>query len=65
MSMSYIRESYGVPARKGGRVTWSPSVGVQMTGIIVGTRAQYLRVRFDGEKVARTLHPTWSIEYHG
>lgn len=64
MSMDYIRHSYGVPAKRGGRVTWWATLGAQAVGTIVGTRGHYLRVRFDGEKRARTLHPTWRIGYH-
>lgn len=64
MSMDYIRHSYGVPARRGGRVTWLNAHDKQMTGTIVGTRGHYLRVRFDGEVRAKTLHPTWQVGYH-
>lgn len=64
MSMDYIRHSYGVPAQRGGRVTWWETLGAQVVGTIVGTRGHYLRVRLDGETRARTLHPTWRIGYH-
>jgi hypothetical protein len=64
VSMEYIRRSYGVPAKRGGRVTWWATLGAQLIGVIVGARGHYLRVRFDGESRTRTLHPTWRIGYH-
>lgn len=64
MSMGYIRHAYGVPAKRGGRVTWWATMGKQLDGTIIGSRGHYLRIRFDGEDKARTLHPTWRIGYH-
>jgi hypothetical protein len=62
MSMAYIRRTYKVPAKRGGRVryTWpSPP----QTGTIVGARGPHLRIRLDGEKHSELYHPTWEIEY--
>ena len=71
MSMDYIRNAYGVPARRGARLLFiggnpdpeSDDKVKTQSGTIVGSRGQYLRVRMDGESRIRTLHPTWRIEY--
>ena len=61
MSIAYIREHYGVPAKVGRRVryTWRG----ERYGTIVGTSGQYLRIRLDGEKRSGLYHPTWEVEY--
>ena len=62
MSMSYIREYYKVPAKRGARIMfthWGKS------GVIVASHNSYLKVRFDGEKITRILHPTWCVKYIG
>ena len=65
MSVDYIRRYYGVPARRGVRVTWWGCMTERkLHGTIVGARGQYLRIRFDDEARARTLHPTWLLAYH-
>ena len=56
--MDYIRKTYGVPAKRGGRVTFCGCPGT-----ITGARYGRLRVRFDGEKDAVPLHPTYNIVY--
>jgi len=71
MSMDYIRRTYSVPATVGARVRFlggcpDPESDAEVKtqeGAIVGARGQYLRVRFDGERRTRTLHPTWRVEY--
>ena len=62
MSMDYIRRAYSVAAKRGGRVRFEND-GDTRDGVIVGARGAYLRVRFDGERKPRTLHPTWRVEY--
>ena len=62
MSMKYIRDYYGVPAKRGARVRYFDGVN-EFFGVIVGSRGSLLRVRFDGEKGASLLHPTWWVEY--
>jgi hypothetical protein len=65
MSMDYIRRSYGVPAKRGARVTWwACMTDRQVQGTIVGARGHYLRIRLDDEARTRTLHPTWRLGYH-
>lgn len=49
--MEYIRRSYGVPARRGGRIKYMG----KKTGIILSSRYGRLRVRFDGEKKTSIL----------
>jgi len=61
VSLAYIRRTYGVPAKRYGRVRFLD--GKAREGTIVKARGHYLRVRFDGEYIPRTLHPTWRIEY--
>jgi hypothetical protein len=62
MSMQYIRQCYGVPARRGARVRFSGG-NLPAVGVIVGSRQQYLRVKFDGMSRPMTLHPAWKVEY--
>jgi hypothetical protein len=58
MSLRYIREQYGVPAKRGGRVKFKGKPGT-----ITGFHNAYLRIRLDGERVSGVYHPTWEIEY--
>ena len=63
MSMKWVRDTYGVPAKRGGRVhfAWPPES--PSDGTIVGTDAGRLRVRLDGRKHTTILHPTWNVTY--
>lgn len=54
----YVRTTYGVPAKRGGRVTVDGRPGV-----ITGFRHGKLRVRFVGLRYAIPAHPTWRVEY--
>lgn len=65
MSMEYIRKTYSVPAKRGGKVRMVPPGGPAFAenGVITGTRDAHLRVRMAGEKRSRLYHPTWCIEY--
>ncbi len=58
MSLADIRAYYGVPAYRGARVK-----AFQQLGVITGSDGAYIRVRLDGEKLARAYHPTWCMEY--
>lgn len=60
MSLAYIRERYGVPAKRFALIRFEGRVGT-----IVGARGPHLRVRFGGESRAKSLHPTWNVEYLG
>ena len=59
-SLAYVRHYYGVPARRGMRVTVDGRPG----RITCGNGA-YMYVRFDGERRSRSCHPTWRVEYEG
>lgn len=58
MSLEYIRETYGVPAKRGVIV-----IADGVYGAITGSRMAYLKIRFNGEKKSRIYHPTWKIQY--
>lgn len=62
MSIEYIRNTYGVDARRGGRVIYSG--GPQPTqGTITGTDGAHLLIRLDGREHSDPFHPTWKLEY--
>lgn len=60
MSMAYIRRHYGVPAKRGMRVT-----ALGDPGVITGSNDARLRIRLDGHRHAGLYHPTWRITYPG
>ncbi len=69
-SLEYIRKTYGVPARVGGRVAYIHQHGTEEIGVIIGAEGHYLRIRFGGEitevsKIAEAMlfHPTWNLKY--
>lgn len=60
--MQYIRDSYGVPARRSGRVVYTG--GARATaGTITSAAGARLRIRMDGDKHAGIYHPTWAMRY--
>ncbi len=63
--MQHIRDYYGVPAKRGARVKYTWRTPGRL-GTVVGSRAQYLRVRFDDtpDRIF-TLHATWELEFVG
>ena len=64
MSMDYIRRTYGVPAKRGAQILFRGVIGqAGITGVVIGTRGHYLRVRMDATCLTWTLHPTWEVEY--
>lgn len=58
MNMAYIRRYYGVPAKRGMRVTMDGR-----TAVIVGAAYAYLRIRFDDTGKVDVAHPTWRVQY--
>ncbi len=60
--MEYIRKTYGVPAKRGGRVEYSGDGEIE-AGTITGANGHYLRVRLDGEKQSGNFHPKWKMKY--
>lgn len=59
MSAVYVRRYYGVPAKRGMRVTVDGHPGT-----IASFRSAYIMVRFDGHKNSKPCHPTWRVTYH-
>ena len=56
--MAYIRRYYAVPAKRGMQVAVDGR-----TGVIVGARYAYLRIRFDDDYSIGVAHPTWRVVY--
>ena len=66
MSMKWVRWYYNVPAKRGGRIEYTPCEGSKdapAMGTITGTDGPYLRVRLDGEKRSRLYHPIWQLRW--
>jgi hypothetical protein len=57
-SLNYIREKYGVPAKRGTRVTTETG----KTGVVTSGDGAHVRVRLDGEKHSGSWHPL-SLDY--
>ena len=62
MSMKWIRKSYNVPAKRGGRVKYTYPDPPKY-GTIKSAKYGYLRILMDGEKFILPYHPTWELEY--
>ncbi|MEN6534115.1 MAG: hypothetical protein ABFD89_10665 [Bryobacteraceae bacterium] len=62
MSMDYIRDTYGVPAKRGARIEYTGGE-VPRLGTIIGTRNAHIKVRFDDSPIHGNLHPTWKVRY--
>lgn len=62
MSMDYIRTTYGVPAKRGGRVEYTGGT-VPVLGTITGAHGARLRIRLDGSEHIHNFHPTWELRY--
>lgn len=62
MSMAYIREYYGVPAKRCARVEYTGGKS-PVTGTITGSEGARLRIRMDGDDCAGIYHPTWELRY--
>jgi hypothetical protein len=60
MSMEYIRKTYGVPAKRGGRVNY---MFKEIMGTITGSRGGHLLIKLDGHKRSLPFHPVWQIAY--
>lgn len=58
MSAEYVRRTYGVPAKRGGRV-----IVDGREGVITSFRGAVLMVRLDGEARPVPAHPTWRVQY--
>lgn len=49
---TYIRDYYGVPAKRGAIIEYEGK-----RGVVTGTHAAYLKVKLDGEKFSKCYHP--------
>lgn len=67
MSLEYIRRTYNVPAKRGGRIRYTDTQGVVFNCTITSARGGHLRVLVDdrvpGYRGRLNLHPTWNVEY--
>lgn len=62
MSMQTIRTTYGVPAKRGGRVEYSDN-GTRKLGTIRSAQNGYLRIQMDGCAHSAAFHPQWNLRY--
>lgn len=60
--LDYISKSYGVPAKRGGRVEYTGDREPKL-GTIMGATGAHLTIRLDGEKYSHPYHPTWKLRY--
>jgi hypothetical protein len=56
--MDWIRKTYNVPAKVGGRVKFQGKPGT-----ILGVKNQYLTICLDEEDTKGQYHPMWEMEY--
>lgn len=64
MSLEYIRNAYGVPAKRGQRVHYTGNQNAPSRyGTITGASGAHLKIRMDGDRLSQPYHPTWELEY--
>ena len=61
-NLEYIRTTYGVPARIGGRITYTGGSPTPQKGTILGAENGKLRIKLDGS-ISGVFHPTWMLTY--
>ena len=62
MTMQSIRDNYGVPAKRGGRVEFTGN-GMSVMGTLTGSKGALLRIRLDVNRHSSLFHPTWELRY--
>ncbi|RRH98058.1 hypothetical protein EH240_19875 [Mesorhizobium tamadayense] len=62
MSIAWIRKSYNVPAKVGGRVEYTGD-GKSEFGTITSATNGRLNIRLDRFKHPMPFHPTWKLRY--
>lgn len=62
MSIEWVRKTYKVPAKRGGRVEYTGSKQMRL-GTITSASHGRLNIRLDGEKYPAPFHPTWELRY--
>lgn len=60
--MSYLRNRYGVPAMRGGRVEYTGD-GKKELGTIRSASDGKLNIQLDGSRYTMRFHPTWKLRY--
>jgi len=63
MSFEYIRKTYKVPAKRGGRVEYTGEGKEPELGTITSANGAHLNIRLDGKKHTMPFHPTWKLRY--
>lgn len=62
MSIDWVRKTYSVPAKVGGRVEYTGD-GKSEFGTITSATNGRLNIRLDGIKHPMPFHPTWKLRY--
>ncbi len=62
MSMDWIRKTYRVPAKRGGRVEYTGDGCAEM-GTIRSARGGRLMIQLEGVRHTMPFHPTWRLRY--
>lgn len=60
--IAWVRQRYGVPARRGGRVVYTGGRKPEL-GTIRSASNGRLNIQLDCTKHAMPFHPTWNMEY--
>lgn len=60
--MAQVRDYYGVPAKRGGRVLFT-GLKHPVAGRIISAREMKLWIRTNDGRRFGPLHPTWEMEY--
>ena len=61
VSMQYVRDFYGVPAKRGGKVLVPFKGQPAVPGVIVAARNGRIKVKVEGR--VYPYHPTWCVKY--
>ncbi len=61
-SFQWIRDNYGVPAKRGARVEYTGDAKPQL-GTIKSVSGPHINIQLDGAKHALPFHPTWELRY--
>lgn len=62
MTMKYVRDRYGVPVRRGGRVIYTGEKH-PLFGTIRSASGGRVNIELDHIRGAMPFHPTWELQY--
>ena len=62
MTMTHIRKTYKVPAKRGSRIKYTGGKK-PLFGTILNSKHERIMVKMDTINIIYKLHPTWEIEY--